>query len=401
MERHGKSIEIYLMDGDANGRCEVMLANWNVTAYKLPNDLVVHSQSLTNINTPGVYLLFGEENGKNFVYVGESENVLMRLGQHLPDNDGYLWQNAIVFVANRRGTLDKAKIKYLENRLYNIIKSIGTYQLKNRNEPRKSSLSQANEDAMEAVLDNIELLVPVMGHDPFKGKSELTESFNTNSPNILQFKSQTLKAQCNQNKNGTFTILAGAQIRPQISASLSKKITELRQQLQSNGQIKNNILQQTLNVSSSSAAADFILGYPVDGQLYWVTTTGSTLKQFKNAQTGKVVQPAVPQEMPQKDLELYLKNKIVNTRGLLHQDKTFTLLPGSQIRAKVQTSMPQNIAKLRSQIQVDEQWILQKSITVKSVSAAAELVLGTSANGKLLWKTIDGVSVGDWLEKNN
>lgn len=114
---HGKSITVYLMDGDANQRYQVTLDNWNIEAYKIPYEMVLQSSDL-NLHTAGIYFLFGYQDSKNFVYVGEAEDVYRRLTQHTPEKDKFIWDTAVVFVATGDGVLDKAKIKYLENRLY-------------------------------------------------------------------------------------------------------------------------------------------------------------------------------------------------------------------------------------------------------------------------------------------
>lgn len=36
MKNRGKSINLYLMDGDASGRIKCTLANWTGVAYKIP-----------------------------------------------------------------------------------------------------------------------------------------------------------------------------------------------------------------------------------------------------------------------------------------------------------------------------------------------------------------------------
>ena len=112
---YGKSITVYLMDGDSSQRYQVTLDNWNIKVYKIPVGLVAASNSLDSIHTAGVYFLFGYVEGQKSVYVGEAEDVYRRLTQHIPEKDGYIWDNAVVFIASEIGVLDKARVKYLEN----------------------------------------------------------------------------------------------------------------------------------------------------------------------------------------------------------------------------------------------------------------------------------------------
>ena len=163
---HGKSIIVYLMDGDANQRYQVTLDNWNIVAFKIPYEMVSQSSNL-NLHTAGIYFLFGYQGSKNFVYVGEAEDVYRRLTQHTPEKDRFIWDTAVVFIATGDGVLDKAKIKYLENRLYSIIKSENSYILWNKNKPTKSKISKPSENSMESAIDKIKLVIPVLGYTPF------------------------------------------------------------------------------------------------------------------------------------------------------------------------------------------------------------------------------------------
>ena len=81
MPQLGKSINLYLMDGTASGRWQADLSNCNGRAYKIPRKDLKDSGELTDLNSPGVYFLFGkdDETGKQFIYVGEADDVLKRL----------------------------------------------------------------------------------------------------------------------------------------------------------------------------------------------------------------------------------------------------------------------------------------------------------------------------------
>ena len=88
-----------------------------------------------------------EDDGTDSVYIGEAENVLNRLTQHLQDfqtgKEKYYWNTAVIFVGR---DLNKALIRYLENRFAEIAKAcsrlgwdIGGHQ--RTNQPDKSAAS--------------------------------------------------------------------------------------------------------------------------------------------------------------------------------------------------------------------------------------------------------------------
>ena len=83
MPQIGKNIELYLMDGEASGRWQATLSNWNCCSYKIPRGDLKRCDDLPEIYSPGVYFLFGrdDESGRQFVYVGEGDNVAKRILQ--------------------------------------------------------------------------------------------------------------------------------------------------------------------------------------------------------------------------------------------------------------------------------------------------------------------------------
>ncbi len=84
MTKHGKTIKIFLIDGDPNGRMSCELSNWTGKAYKIPRIKVKDCTDRADLSSTGVYLLFGKnDDGKDQVYIGEAESVFKRLSQHL------------------------------------------------------------------------------------------------------------------------------------------------------------------------------------------------------------------------------------------------------------------------------------------------------------------------------
>jgi hypothetical protein len=119
--KFGKTIKKFLIDGDPNGRMSCELSNWSGKAYKIPRIKIKECTDRVDLTGTGVYLLFGkDDSGKDQVYVGEAESILMRLNQQLIKKE--FWNEAIVFVSKDEN-LNKAHIKYLENRLYAKLES--------------------------------------------------------------------------------------------------------------------------------------------------------------------------------------------------------------------------------------------------------------------------------------
>src|SRR5260370_36722906 len=82
------------------------------------------------------------------------------------------WHETIVFISKDEN-LNKAHIKYLENRLHDIAKSANRYKIENTNIPTQSSISESDTAEMEEYLENIKLLVNTLGHKVFEEKREI------------------------------------------------------------------------------------------------------------------------------------------------------------------------------------------------------------------------------------
>lgn len=86
----GKSINMYLMDGDVNGRIKCTLANWTGLAFKIPRTSLDLCKDRDELKQTGVYFLFGKDDqtDKGVVYIGQAgirkngEGILNRLQEH-------------------------------------------------------------------------------------------------------------------------------------------------------------------------------------------------------------------------------------------------------------------------------------------------------------------------------
>ncbi|GHN17319.1 hypothetical protein [Lactobacillus delbrueckii] len=85
----GRTINLYLMDGDASGRWKAGISQWSGHVYKIPREYLKKSEDISELSTPGVYFLFGDDNetGQNFIYVGEADNTLKRIMQRILLNE--------------------------------------------------------------------------------------------------------------------------------------------------------------------------------------------------------------------------------------------------------------------------------------------------------------------------
>ena len=127
MAVRGKSINLFLMDGDPSGRIKCTLANWTGGAYKILRTDLDKCKDRDDLSQSGVYFLFGisDQTGEAVVYIGQAgvrkngEGILYRLQEHKRNPDKDYWTEAVVFTTsnNSFGPTEKS---YLENRFTNM-----------------------------------------------------------------------------------------------------------------------------------------------------------------------------------------------------------------------------------------------------------------------------------------
>ncbi len=280
---YGKTIELFLVNGTADSIVEAELSNWNGKAIKIPR-IEVATCDRAELSQPGVYFLFcKEDDGTDSVYIGEAENVKERLLQHLRDyqseKEKYYWNTAVIFTGR---DLNKALIRYMENRLVDIAKSCRRYVVLTKNTYRNTVLKESQIAVMEEFIDNVKILISALGYkvlDPLvqPGTQDSAESENE----LLYISTGGVSATGIVTAEG-FVVFKGATLNEKTSRkSLSHGMVKLRDKIMSSDQVENLTTTEDILFSSSSAAAGFLLGYSVSGPQTWRTEDGRTLKDIE------------------------------------------------------------------------------------------------------------------------
>ena len=160
MAPRGKSINLYLMDGEANGRIKCTLANWTGVAYKIPRTELDKYKDRDDLKQSGVYFLFGisDDTGENVVYIGQAgsrkngEGILFRLQEHKRNPDKGYWSEAVVFTTSNN-SFGPTEISYLENRFCNLATEANRYFVKNGNAPTSGNITEEKESELEEFID--------------------------------------------------------------------------------------------------------------------------------------------------------------------------------------------------------------------------------------------------------
>ncbi|HZK94884.1 MAG TPA: GIY-YIG nuclease family protein [Prolixibacteraceae bacterium] len=286
--KFGKTIKIFLIDGDPNGRMSCELSNWSGKAYKVPRINVKDCSDREDLVSTGVYLLFGKnDEDKDQVYIGEAESILKRLNQHLTQKD--FWNETIIFIS-KDDNLNKAHIKYIENRLYEIAKTANRYKIENTVIPTQSSLSESDRSEMEEFIDNIKMLVNTLGHKVFDEKRELKPKQKQES--FLIKAARGADGQGEPTSEG-FVVFKGSKAAGSTVPSMTQNFVNLRKKLLDDGAITDKgeycEFPDDYIFSSPSTAASIVLGRNANGLTEWKQKDGKTLKEFEsNEKTTKV-----------------------------------------------------------------------------------------------------------------
>ncbi|MBU3821615.1 GIY-YIG nuclease family protein [Flavobacteriaceae bacterium XHP0103] len=286
MRNFGKTIKIFLIDGEPNGRMSCELSNWTGKAFKIPRKKIKDSNDRPELDSTGVYILFGGSNkseNRDIAYIGEAEGIYKRLIQHLSAKD--FWNEAIVFVSKDEN-LNKAHIKYLESRLYEIAMQVNRYDLDNGNIPPKPNISESDQAEMEEFIENIKLLVNTLGFKIFEELRNTNQSLDEQLNSIFYIKATRGANAMGQLTNEGFVVLKESEVANSITNSFPKNLINLRESLISDGIIKkeNNKLAFTKDhlFTSPSSAAAIVMGRSANGLTEWKLSDGRILKAVES-----------------------------------------------------------------------------------------------------------------------
>ena len=267
----GKTIELFLVNGTPDSLVTAELSNWNGKAIKIPRN-EVQTCTRDDIKGAGVYFLFcQEEDGTDSVYIGEAENVQDRLIQHIRSREEYYWNTAVIFVGR---DLNKAHIRYLENRLVTITRDCGQIRVLTRNTYQNTRLSESQIAAMEEFIENIRILIDTLGY------RILMPAQTANDTTII--------LHCKEAKGfvsaSGFVVQRGSKVSDHTAPSFEPQahsFFKLRERLIEDGIIDlQYCFSNDYEFSSPSAAAAVVLGRSANGLTAWRTEDGKKLKEL-------------------------------------------------------------------------------------------------------------------------
>lgn len=284
----GKSINLFLMDGEPNGRIKCTLANWTGLAYKIPRTKLDSCKGRDDLSQSGVYFLFGisDQTGESVVYIGQAgvrkngEGILYRLQEHKRNPEKDYWIEAVVFITSNN-SFGPTEISYLENRFTNIAKDAQRYVVKNGNDPNPGNIIEEKESELEEFIDYSKIIMGTLGHKLFEPFTDSITTMNSMSDDrIFQIKRSGADSKGKLTTEG-FVVLESSKIRMDFVPSCPDYVKKERQ---NNNTIidENGFLLKDLLFKSPSSSASFVLGGSANGNVEWKTDDGKTLKDIEN-----------------------------------------------------------------------------------------------------------------------
>ena len=298
MAARGKSINLFLMDGEAGGRIKCTLANWTGVAYKIPRTALDLCKERDDMKQSGIYFLFGtsDQTGNSIVYVGQAgarkngEGLLYRLQEHKRNPNKDYWTEAVLFTTSNN-SFGPTEISYLENRFCGLALAAKRYDVRNGNDPTQGNITEEKESELEEFVEYARIVMGTLGHkvfEPFNAPDAIAIDDNkVHAPDLLLYlkrkshkSGKTIEATCKQTTEG-FVVLAGSHIELIDSKSIPTGIKKARENAKVDDE---GLLQEDVLFRSPSYAVAFVVGGHANGLTEWKTADGITLKDYENTE---------------------------------------------------------------------------------------------------------------------
>ena len=272
----GRALELFFINGRPDGMVTATVFNWTGHVLMFPRTRIVEALARRETSSTGVYILLGDIDGEGTAYIGEAEDLGVRLKQHAVGKD---WWNAAALIT-AGDQLNKAHAKYLEARLVETAREIGAIALDNANTPPRPSLSEAQRSNMEVFLDTLLMVLPALRIDAFlnqrRSRSERTEADTSEPAPVFELinSKHGIKAMARL-ENGEFVVQAGSDARAEWAGGTQEKTSywKLHRALCESGVLQpngpNRVFSEDYAFSSTSAAGAVVNGRSTRGPTAW------------------------------------------------------------------------------------------------------------------------------------
>lgn len=296
----GKNIKLYIRGEKYKQLKSAELSNWTGKGFIGKRLHLKVMDQMDEVHVPGVYFLLNKSQDqiKQSLYIGEADDVANRLLNHKQNKDW--WEEFIIFIS-KDSNLNKAHVRYLEKRLYDIASSnYALIDLKNENTPTGSKLPESDIDEMEAYLENLLFMINQLQLFNMSAINVSLENFESNNDNVDVYElkltkdrvnsaGESLKAYLRPLKDGNYLLLKGSYVESIPRDSFKKhNYYKLWEELRLKKLFKeteiNEVLMTVADIpfNSSSAAGAIVKCRSTNGPKSWKNSIGKTLDDIEN-----------------------------------------------------------------------------------------------------------------------
>lgn len=271
-----KALQMLVPEGNPNGMKIIELAGWSGKCFIVPRQSLKELKDRSEINQPGLYLLFGVDEGStdDLVYIGESENFYSRIANHDLNKD--FWDEAVIFT----GGLNRAFVKYLEYRATTLAHEVDRMIVQNKIQPQENTLSEFEKVTVEQYFENVQFILRAIGYEVFDSIAE-----SISDTKLYYLKSEGANAKAQLLANGSLNVLKGSLARTREAESFWGWSKAARERFLQDGTLVDNgdgmsyIYTKDILFKSPTAAAVTTTGYSVNGWDAWKDEFGKTLNE--------------------------------------------------------------------------------------------------------------------------
>ena len=286
MKNFDKTIQMYIFEGNPNGRIMCELSNWNGRVYKISRGDISEFAQREDADNTGLYFLFGKStDGNDTIYIGEAERIVTRIKQHLKDKE--YWNDCIA-VISKDNLLNKAHVKFLENKFYQLAKDANRTDVINSTIPTCPSISEYDVAMLDEFIENARLLVNTLGYKSFDVLTANAEDGLNDEKEIFHIKAARGAEALGFVTSDGFAVLRSSKIATSTTPSMSEYLIKLRNKLIESGTVVSETFVKDYVFTSPSLAAAIVMGRNANGRTEWRNKDGITLKDIEESEIDNI-----------------------------------------------------------------------------------------------------------------
>lgn len=277
----GKTIQIYLPDGDPRGIRIAEITTRIVQVIEVPRSLLPAFLQMPEARQVALYFLVGEsvDGDEPRVYIGQTGDVVARLGSHQKSKD--FWDRALVLIS-KTNSLTQTHALFLEWHCLKACQQAGRYALDNGNAGSKPHTPPPLEADCLEIFETGSTLLATLGHplfDPVAGGKETLDE------EVFYCTAAGTKGRGLYTNEG-FVVLKGSvgrldnvkSIQGTPVAAFRQRLLDARILVPDGPRV---VFSKDHLFRSPSMAAIAIVGRTCNGWLAWKTADGRTLDEVK------------------------------------------------------------------------------------------------------------------------